>query len=167
MRTLTNEIVDFAKPVDVDPAWHDAGDILDDLQRLHGPTLETANIKLETNLSGGRRIWCDIDRTQQVLVSLLTNAVEAIDEGGEIDISINNADYGTTLTVADTGEGMTPALKYLIFDLFFTTKAGGTGIGLPIVKKIVEAHGGSISLTTKPGKGSKFTVFLPRPEIKE
>ncbi|MFP4598203.1 MAG: protoglobin domain-containing protein [Persicimonas sp.] len=167
IRTLTTEIMDFSKPVEVTPTWHDATEVLDELVRLHGPSLETSDITLQTSLEGDARIYCDMDRMRQVLVNLLTNAVEAIDEGGTISVEIENADYGTILSVADTGEGMAPALKYRIFDLFFTTKAAGTGIGLPIVKKIIEAHGGSIDLTSQPGKGTKFTVFLPRPEIKQ
>lgn len=164
IRTLTSEIMDFAKPVEISPAWHDASDLLDELQRVHGPTLETSNIGLHTHLEGDTLIWCDIDRMRQVLVNLLTNAVEAIDEDGRIEVRVENADYGTALSVEDDGEGMTPSLKYRIFDLFFTTKAGGTGIGLPIIKKIVEAHGGSIDVASQPGRGTKFTVFLPRPE---
>ncbi len=167
IRTLTSEIMDFAKPVEINPAWHDSADLLDELERVHGPSLQTSHIILETHLEGDARLWCDMDRMRQVLVNLLTNAVEAIDEDGRIIVTIDNAAYGTTLTIEDTGEGMAPALKYRIFDLFFTTKAGGTGIGLPIIKKIVEAHGGSVDVASQPGRGTKFTVFLPRPEIRE
>jgi signal transduction histidine kinase len=168
MRTLTSEIMDFAKPIEVSPAWHDASESLAELEQLHGPSLESSGIELQTELIGETGIWWDGDRMRQVLVNLLTNAVEAVDTNGTTDgtirVTIENADYGSILTVSDTGEGMPPAQKYRIFDLFFTTKAGGTGIGLPIVKKIVEAHGGSIDVTSQPEKGSKFTVFLPRPE---
>ncbi|QDG53685.1 GHKL domain-containing protein [Persicimonas caeni] len=167
IRTLTSEIMDFAKPIEVSPAWHDAGELLGELERVHGPTLETSQITFETELEGDAPIWCDIDRMRQVLVNLLTNAVEAIDDEGTIRVCVDNAEYGTTLTVEDSGEGMAPALKYRIFDLFFTTKAAGTGIGLPIIKKIVEAHGGSIDVSSQPGKGSKFSVFLPRPELRD
>ncbi|MFW5965940.1 MAG: protoglobin domain-containing protein [Persicimonas sp.] len=164
IRTLTSEIMDFAKPIEINPAWHDADELLEQIERSHGPTLETSRIALETRLEGGARIWCDKDRLHQVLVNLLTNAVEAIEEEGAIEVAIENAEYGTTIEVGDDGEGMAPALKYQIFDLFFTTRAGGTGVGLPIVKKIVEAHHGSIDVTSKPGKGSKFSIFLPRPD---
>lgn len=167
IRTLTSEIMDFAKPIEVSPAWHDVGEVLAELERVHGPTLETSQITFETEHRGEERIWCDLDRMRQVLVNLLTNAVEAIDEEGTIRVCVDNAEYGTTLTVEDTGEGMAPALKYRIFDLFFTTKAAGTGVGLPIIKKVIEAHGGSIDVSSQPGKGSKFNVFLPRPEFRD
>jgi signal transduction histidine kinase len=164
IRGLTTEIMDFAKPIDVNPAWHDGRRLLEQLEQVHGPTLETSRIELKTQIEGvDEQIWCDMDRMQQVLVNLLTNAVEAIEDEGTIWLDIENAEYGTTIQVSDSGEGMPPSLKYRVFDLFYTTKASGTGIGLPIVKKIIEAHGGSIDVVSKPGEGTKFTVYLPRP----
>lgn len=167
IHTLTNDIMDFAKPVEISPAWHDAGILLDELKRVHGPSLEASNIAIETHLKGDARMWCDMDRIRQVFVNFLTNAVEAMDASGHIIIYVDNAEYGTTLTFEDCGEGMAPGLKFRVFDLFFTTKAIGTGMGLPIIKKIIEAHGGSIDVSSQPGRGTKFTVFLPRPEFGE
>lgn len=167
IRTLTNDIMDFSKPVEISPAWHDASALLDELKQIHGPSLEASNITLETRVNGDVRMWCDMDRIRQVFVNLLTNAVEAMTGAGRILICVDNADYGTTLTIEDAGEGMAPAMKYRVFDLFFTTKAGGTGMGLPIIKKVIEAHGGSIDMASQPGRGTKFTVFLPRPEFNE
>ncbi|MGM0555254.1 MAG: protoglobin domain-containing protein [Myxococcota bacterium] len=165
IRGLTTEIMDFAKPIETSPAWHDGRQLLEQLEQVHGPTLETSNIELKTAIEGvDEQIWCDMDRMQQVLVNLLTNAVEAIEDEGTIWLEIENAEYGTTIQVSDSGEGMPPTLKYRVFDLFYTTKASGTGIGLPIVKKIIEAHGGSIDVVSKLGEGTKFTVYLPRPE---
>src|SRR5690554_782427 len=172
IHTLTNDIMDFAKPVEISPAWHDAGTLLDELKRVHGASLEASNIVLETELKGDSRMWCDMDRLRQVFVNFLTNAVEAMDaasgpdaSAGRIVVCVDNADYGTTLTFEDRGEGMAPGLKFRVFDLFFTTKASGTGMGLPIIKKIIDAHGGSIDVSSQPGRGTKFTVFLPRPEF--
>jgi signal transduction histidine kinase len=165
IRGLTTEIMDFAKPIDITPAWHDGRQLLEQLEQVHGPTLETSQIDFVTDIGGiDEQIWCDMDRMQQVLVNLLTNAVEAIEDEGTISVDIENAEYGTTIQISDTGEGMPPSLKYRVFDLFYTTKASGTGIGLPIVKKIIEAHGGSIDIASKPGDGTKFTVYLPRPK---
>lgn len=167
IHTLTNDIMDFAKPVEISPAWHDTQNLLDELERVHGPSLEASNIAIETRLTGEARMWCDMDRLRQVMVNFLTNAVEAMDDDGQITVHIENADYGTTLTFEDGGEGMAPGLKFRVFDLFFTTKAAGTGMGLPIIKKIIDAHGGSIDVSSQPGRGTKFTVFLPRPEFND
>lgn len=167
IRTLTNDIMDFAKPVEISPAWHDAGALLSEMKRVHGPSMEASNITLQTAIDGDVRMWCDMDRIRQVFVNLLTNAVEATHEAGRILMTITNAEYGTTIEIEDGGEGMAPQLKYRVFDLFFTTKAGGTGMGLPIIKKVIDAHGGSIDVSSQPGRGTKFTVFLPRPEFRE
>lgn len=163
IRGLTSEIMDFAKPVELNKSWYDARELLSDLQNLYEPTMEASNIKLVTRVEGEPMLLCDRDRLKQVLVNLLQNAVEAIEDRGRIEVVVHNEDYGTRISVQDDGVGMTPVLKYKIFDLFHTTKAAGTGIGLAIVKKIIEAHQGSIDVTSKPGKGTSFTIALPRP----
>lgn len=162
--SLTNEIMDFAKPIDITRAWHDADVLLADLETVHGPTLDAAGIELVTRVEGDSMIWCDIDRMIQVFVNLITNAVQAIEDSGTLTIEIINADVGTTIQVSDTGEGMPPAMRYRVFDIFFTTKAAGTGLGLPITRKIVESHEGAIDVTSKVGRGTTFTIFLPRPQ---
>ena len=65
------------------------------------------------------------------------------------------------LDVTDTGVGMTPDVAAKVFDAFYSTKAGGSGLGLPTTRKVVEAHGGSIGLQSEPGQGSRFTLRLP------
>ena len=111
-------------------------------------------------------IWCDIDRLTQILVNLITNAVEAIDEhGGTITLTVDNQTDGTRILLTDDGEGMAPGMRYKIFDLFYTTKAAGTGLGLPIVAKIVDAHQGAIDVVSHKDMGTTFTIYLPRPQI--
>jgi signal transduction histidine kinase len=161
--TLTTEIMDFAKPVDIRPTWHDVDALLSQLQSMHGATFDASNIEFETSAEGGVEIWCDIDRLRQALMNLLANAVEATGSEGRVSVAITNDDHSTTIEVSDTGEGMEPAVVYQIFDLFFTRKATGTGLGLPIVKNIVDSHGGTIDVTSKPGVGTTFTIRLPRP----
>jgi signal transduction histidine kinase len=164
---LTSEIMDFAKPIEINKSWYDAGEFLGGLRNLYEPTMQASNIKFVTRVDGEAMILCDRDRIMQVLVNVLQNSVEAIEDEGTIEVAIANEDYGTTISVRDDGHGMTPALKYKIFDLFHTTKAAGTGIGLAIVKKIVEAHEGAIDISSKPDRGTTFTISLPRPDRTE
>lgn len=164
IRGLTGEIMDFAKPIQVTPRWHDVQGLIDEIEAIHGPTLEVSRIEFDARLEGDGAIWCDIDRIKQVLVNLITNAVEAIGEEGKISLEIFNEDEATVIHVSDDGEGMPPGLRYRIFDLFYTTKAAGTGLGLPIVRKIVDAHNGAIDVNSRVGHGTIFTIFLPRPE---
>ncbi len=161
--SLTNEIMDFAKPIEITPSWHRADDFVREISMVHGPTLDAANIELVATVDGEQMIWCDHDRITQVLVNLITNAVQAIEDSGQVTLHIDNTGAGTTIEVADDGAGMPPTHRYRIFDIFFTTKATGTGLGLPICRKIVEAHDGAIDVNSKPGRGTTFTIFLPRP----
>ena len=159
---LNSEILDFAKPVEVVLAPANVVEILEEIQRAHQLTLDAGGVCMEITSRGEVVLPCDRDRLAQVFVNLLTNAVEAMTEGGEITVDIDGSVGGVVVEFSDTGEGMPPAVKYQIFDLFHTTKAAGTGIGLAIARKIVEAHGGSIDVMSRPGEGATFTVYLPR-----
>ena len=163
IRGMTSEIMDFAKPIEIQPRWYDAQMILDDFRATHGPTLDVSQIELETKVSGEPMMYCDLDRFKQVLLNLVTNSVEAIAEDGVIHIELHNAAHETRLLFSDTGEGMPPSARYRVFDLFYTTKAAGTGLGLPIVRKIIEAHGGHIDFHSKPDQGTQFKITMPRP----
>jgi signal transduction histidine kinase len=99
-----------------------------------------------------------------VLVNLLKNAAHAICDrfDGHIELIVSRSDDDAVLIVADNGHGMTPEVQARIWETFFTTKGKeGTGLGLDIVKSIVEAHGGQIACTSSPGAGAKFTLTLP------
>lgn len=159
---LNSEILDFAKPVDINVHPTDLKGVLEEIQQAHQLTLDAGDIEMTVSTKGDVVIGCDRDRLTQVFVNLLTNAVEAMPEGGLLDVVIEGKQGGAVVEFSDTGQGMSPALKYQIFDLFYTTKASGTGIGLAIARKIVEAHGGSIDVMSRPGEGTTFTVYLPR-----
>lgn len=119
------------------------------------------SMRLDQTLSP---IQADEVQVTQVLVNLITNAVHAISTGGEITISTKDSGNQVRLTVKDTGTGMTKEIKDKIFDPFFTTKpiGYGTGLGLSVVKGIIDSHEGNISVQTTPGKGSIFQIVLPK-----
>lgn len=105
---------------------------------------------------------------QQVLVNLLKNAAHAIRDrfDGHIELIVSRNESEAELIVADNGHGMTPEVQERIWETFFTTKGGeGTGLGLDIVKSIVEAHGGQIACESAPGAGAKFTLTLPLADV--
>jgi signal transduction histidine kinase len=105
----------------------------------------------------------DADQMNQVLINLIMNAVHAMADGGVLRIGLRPTDSMVELTVGDTGHGMPPEVAAHIFDPFFTTKefGKGTGLGLTVVKGILEEHGGSITVASEPGKGTTFTMLLP------
>lgn len=100
----------------------------------------------------------------QILVNLITNAIHAMPEGGKVVISTRDKGSKVSLVVKDTGVGMSKEIQQRIFEPFYTTKAvgQGTGLGLSVVQGIIDSHKGKISVTSAPGKGSKFEVVLPK-----
>ncbi|MGA9587828.1 MAG: ATP-binding protein [Terracidiphilus sp.] len=103
----------------------------------------------------------DSDQIHQVVLNLLLNAVQAIDGDGAVTITISPKDDCAIVTVTDTGRGMSDQQMSQIFRPFYTTRSNGTGLGLSLVRRIVEEHLGHIEVTSTPGKGSTFEVQLP------
>ena len=103
----------------------------------------------------------DAAQIQQVLLNLLLNAIQAIEGAGNIRVRVGSQDGLATVTVSDTGRGISPEHLANIFRPFYTTKKKGTGLGLSLVSRIVEAHGGRIEVASTPGEGSQFVVWLP------
>jgi PAS domain S-box-containing protein len=104
-------------------------------------------------------------RIEQILVNLVINAVDAMPGEGTVTVSVRPSDDGTRIVCAvrDTGTGMAPEVLDKIFEAFYTTKGErGTGLGLPVVRDIVETYGGALVVQTAPGQGSTFTFDLPR-----
>jgi two-component system NtrC family sensor kinase len=104
----------------------------------------------------------DPRQVEQLIMNLVLNAAQACKMGGRVDVFVSSFDRTAVLEVVDHGAGMTPEVLAKAFEPFFTTKAKGTGLGLPICKKIVEAHKGSITLDSQPGKGTRVRVELPQ-----
>ena len=103
----------------------------------------------------------DPDKLERVFINLVTNAVDAMPDGGSISIIGKEANNVLELSFTDTGIGISDEALPKLFLPLSTTKAQGMGFGLAIVKRIVEAHGGTISFKTAKGKGTTFTVTLP------
>jgi signal transduction histidine kinase len=139
-------------PTDPDAVVHETTVLLEPVARERGLTLTES-------LAGGLpSLPMDREKMRQVLFNLVRNAIDATAEGGTIRLSTRLDDGGVAIEVTDSGAGIEAGLD--VFDFFTTTKRGGTGLGLPIAKRIVEAHGGTLAYTSAPGRGSVFTVSL-------
>ncbi len=91
----------------------------------------------------------------------MLNAQQAMPEGGTLTLQAEARPEELCLSLIDTGQGMTPEVSAKVFQPFFSTKTGGSGLGLATTRKIVEAHGGRIEVQSEVGRGSKFTIHLP------
>ena len=103
-------------------------------------------------------LYGDSDKFKQVLLNLFKNALESMTKGGKLSIELIEKGGDLILSIADTGKGMTRHQVNQVFMPFFSSKAGGTGLGLPFVLKTVEEHGGTIAVESQIEKGTKFIL---------
>ncbi|MEM2144786.1 MAG: PAS domain S-box protein [Candidatus Jordarchaeaceae archaeon] len=119
------------------------------------------NIRLVDLTTDKPRIVVDVEKMQRVFLNIIQNAIDAMPEGGELTIKSWEENGDVEISFTDTGTGISKENMEKIFRPLFTTKSKGIGLGLPICKRIVEAHGGSISVKSVEGKGTTFTITLP------
>lgn len=108
-------------------------------------------------------VLLDREAFHGALLNLVLNAQQAMPNGGQLVVRTSSVGDGVALDLIDTGCGMDKETQAKVFDAFFSTKGSGSGLGLPTTRKIIEAHGGSISLQSEVGRGTQFTVKLPLP----
>jgi signal transduction histidine kinase len=130
------------------------------LDRL-GPELESAHIRVEADLPPQPPLLADADDLRAAILNLLLNARQAMPSGGALSVRVRQQAQLIEIDVEDTGIGMDEATRRQLFRPFFTTRHGGTGLGLALVKRVVEDHRGAIRVESRPGRGSRFTVTLP------
>ena len=134
----------------------------EDLLDLIAPQAARANVRLVRRLSpDAPPVLADPDRIRQCLLNLVLNALQAMPAGGELDVETEPGPGVCRVRVRDTGVGIAPEHLDRIFDLYFSTKPAGTGLGLPMARKIVEEHGGKIAVESAPREGTVFTFEIP------
>jgi len=179
MADIIRQLLDFARRRSPHKKPRNLFDIARRTLALLGPLAAKNNVELQ--LSGDSSIEANVDESQleQVLTNLVMNAVQAQPKGGAVRVNIEksekqppamvNVDAGSTvaLCVEDDGQGMTDEVRDRVFEPFFTTKEvnEGTGLGLSVSYGLIREHKGWIDVQSNPGRGSRFTVFLPEREI--
>ncbi|QDV33887.1 two-component system sensor histidine kinase NtrB [Tautonia plasticadhaerens] len=146
-------------PADLNAVVEDVRDFCEPQSLAHGIV---TRIQLDPELPP---VALHVDSLKQALLNLIRNAQNAMPSGGELILRTRRCagDAGDVarLDVIDTGVGIPPSDRPRVFDAFFSTRARGTGLGLPMTRRIVEAHGGTIELDSEPGKGTQFSLLLP------
>jgi two-component system sensor histidine kinase HydH len=159
---VSNDFLRFARVKDLDLKPMDLASIVEELVIFFGPTAMADNIDIKSYFpSDLPQVLLDREMFKQALLNLLLNAQQAMPGGGEITIQAAREKDGVVLDVIDTGKGMPPDVAAKVFRPFFSTRTGGTGLGLATTRKIIEAHNGTIDLQSEVGRGTKFTIRLP------
>jgi two-component system NtrC family sensor kinase len=158
-KLIVDGLLDFSRPVHSAPEPIQLRELCDEaLERLGETTLLDG---VDVRVSGDARIDGHPQKLRQVVLNLVKNAAEAAGQGGRVDVAIEAVAGGVNVVVRDTGPGIPAETRARLFEPFFTTKPRGTGLGLAVSQGIVHAHGGEISVETRPGSGSRFAVRLP------
>jgi two-component system sensor histidine kinase HydH len=156
-------LLDFARPLDSEPHTQNIAGIVHQVIDLVQERLRQQNVRLHLELPD-KPLAAELDRDQfqGVLVNLIFNALDAMPGGGRLDVRLNCPAPGRLqLTVSDTGPGIDAAVADRLFTPFTSTKATGTGLGLSVSRRVVEAHGGQLTAANRDGGGACFTVTLP------
>ncbi|MCC6464123.1 MAG: GHKL domain-containing protein [Planctomycetes bacterium] len=160
---IVQEFLAFARGHDLKLVQTDVREMIVELLEFLGAEANRRNVRLHFDYEGRLDVVVDARYLRQALLNLLTNAFDAIDsvKGGEVIVRARIKGDLLGLEVTDTGCGIAAANRDRMFRPYFTTKKGGTGMGLAMVQRIVQEHGGQITFESEEGKGTRFIVLLP------
>jgi two-component system sensor histidine kinase HydH len=160
--SMVKEMLDFGRPLELQPTKTGLNELVTDTVQAAEPVAKKTDVELEVDLGPSLPpLRLDGPLMKRVLLNLITNAVQASPAGERVLIRTGLERHAVVLEVADHGLGITEEHRESVFHPFFSTKKGGTGLGLGIVKKIVEAHGGTVSFQPNREKGVTFSVRFP------
>ena len=165
----------FSRPSQVSLAEHSTADLIEEAIMLTQPRLKSKRIEVTRNFHEQAQVKVDKQKILQVLVNLINNATDVLPEQGRIHIATglrwmegsgngSQPRHYAVIEIRDNGPGIPAGVRGRLFDPFFTTKefGKGTGLGLTVVKGIIEEHHGIISAESREGKGTTFTILLPK-----
>ena len=172
VRVLDNEIdrldsvvkrfLDFTRPPEMHQEESSLKEILEQVLAVERPEFDKANIKIDARLDTDvPNVLVDKPLLRQALLNLLVNALEAMPGGGQLFLSLRRRGEMAEIEIRDTGCGIAPEHRQRIFQLFFTTRPGGSGIGLASTFRTVQLHNGSIEFVSEVGRGTAFRISLP------
>ncbi len=160
---IIDDLLTFARHRPVDRQQTDLVNLLTRVLSLVQDSGNLGNVKVIQYLDDEATVYVDPSMMEDVFFNLITNAADALrqEEQGELILAVKPGPRGVAVTITDNGPGIEDEVKDKIFDPFFTTKTRGTGLGLPISRKHIEAHGGWLRVLSAPHKRTTFEIFLP------
>jgi PAS domain S-box-containing protein len=159
---VVKRFLDFSRPMDVRLEPTQLSDLLHEVLEVAQPELERAKVVVARLIPIGiPDVFVDRALLKQAVLNLVLNAVDAMPQGGQLQLTLSRRGDMAEITVGDTGKGIPLENRQKIFQLFFTTRPGGSGIGLASTFRIVQLHNGSIDFTSEVGRGTTFRIELP------
>ena len=163
LNRIVTEFLDFARPQTPDIRECDLKDIIEKNIDFLRPELDKKGITIKAELDGTPlRLMADHGQLYRAFLNIFINASQSMENGGTIDVQVQEEKERFRVKIQDTGCGITQENLKRIFNPFFTTKDKGTGLGLSIVRKIIEGHKGTIAIESQEGKGTRVEILLPR-----
>jgi signal transduction histidine kinase len=160
--TIENFLI-FAKPMPLKPELINTSTFFEQIKKQYEALLIQKKIVLTLNEYWSGNVKWDPQQIRQVLINLIQNSIESIENNGVIELNISQLDSTKIeINLTDSGKGIPVEIVNKIFDLYFTTKQKGNGIGLSVVQKIIYEHNGIISVENKPVKGAVFRIIIPK-----
>jgi hypothetical protein len=164
---VVKTFLDFTRPVEIRPVETEIEPLVREVFALAEPQARKNRVQLLFLRDGAPPpLRVDRDLIKQALLNLVLNGCQAMPQGGELKVIPHAAAHAVELEISDGGVGIPPEAQKKIFSLFYTTKPGGTGIGLAMAFRIVQLHNGSIDFTSELGRGTTFRVTLPIAEAR-
>ena len=162
LNSIVEQFLSLARPLDLKFEIVSMDELLQELVLLIGGDAESSKVKINLSISPNLpSLRADRNYLKQLLLNLILNGIQAMPEGGKLTVQASTSRHNLNLTIRDEGVGIDPDNISRIFEPYFTSKANGSGLGLSIARRIVEAHGGNLSVTSEVGQGSSFHVTLP------
>ena len=160
---FVSEFLRFARPPRLNVERLPVRPLITDLVAFIAPECSKNGVALDTDLRGPDTAIVDGFQLKQAVLNLVLNALQAMPKGGHVVVRTAGDKRRFAVAVADDGEGMSPETREKAFTPFFTTREDGTGLGLPLVRRIVEQHGGSVEIASTLGEGTTVTLVFPAP----
>jgi len=166
LEQILDGFLKYVRRPDLQLATVDVNELVGDMVDFYSPQAYSHALTIRQGL-GEKPLMCrgDPGAFKQVLLNLLINAQQAVDKGGELMIRTSRRAGRAVIQVSDTGRGIPPERLPTIFRPYYSSRSGGSGLGLATAKKIVEAHKGAISVYSELGKGTSFTIELPLADL--
>ncbi|NDC79674.1 MAG: GAF domain-containing protein [Verrucomicrobia bacterium] len=163
MNGILDRVLNLARSADPEIGPVDGTDLIEEVGLLVRSKLSASRIRLakKVPLRGRAVLRGDRPQLEQAVLNLVLNAVEAMPEGGELKLGVQARGGSVFLSVQDSGQGMPREIADRLFEPFLSRRPGGTGLGMALVRRTVEAHGGSLRVDSKPGKGTQVEIRLP------